>query len=296
MISEKNIYEQGMLIHLQMGGYDGRMKLSDDQLKDLPTEIVRGVHDIFDKSFKDLLKEIAGFDNETRWLVKKRSVPFPIDGVYFINSKHIEIIISEVDERKKKRQEMIEKAAEEYDAAIVTFAEKYPDFYRHAAAKRKYISKEQFLNRFYFQYQFIKIAAPDKDSKFITPEMYKLEMKKFKETINEMKQDVLGTIYQSLLEMTGRLKKQCTDGKPNQRTFNTVNAFLVQVDEIYSDFIDRDDMKNALKKIKAQLLGIDADDLRSSDVLKNKFAKDIAAIASEIKALPDIPLKRAVDF
>jgi hypothetical protein len=294
MINENNIFDQGMLIHLKMGGYEGRMKLSVDQLKDLPQEIVRGVHDLFDKSFKDLLREIGSFDNETRWEVKRRSVPFPIDGVYFITSGYIEKIIELLEQRKIGRRELIAKAVENYDVAIQIFSEKYPDYFERA--KHKYLTKDRFQQRFYFQYQFIKITAPDKNGKFITPEMYKLEMKKFKDTINEMKQEVLGTIYQSLLEVTGRLKKQCTDGKPNQRTFNSLNAFLAQIDDVYSDFIDRDDMKEAIKKIKAQVLGIDANDLRSSEDLKAKFGKEIAALGAEIKALPDIPLKRAIDF
>jgi len=294
MINENNIFDQGMLIHLKMGGYEGRMKLSADQLKDLPQEIVRGVHDLFDKSFKDLLREISSFDNETRWEVKRQSVPFPIDGVYFITSNYIEKIIELLEQRKIGRRELIAKAVDNYDAAIKIFSEKYPEYFERA--KHRYLTKNRFQERFYFQYQFIKITAPDKNGKFITPEMYKSEMKKFKATIDEMKQEVLGTIYQSLLEMTGRLKKQCTDGKPNQRTFNSLNAFLAQIDDVYSDFIDRNDMKETIKKIKAQVLGIDADDLRSSEDLKTKFGKEIAALGAEIKALPDIPLKRAIDF
>lgn len=294
MITDKNIFEQGMLIHLKMGGYDGRMQLSEEQMKGLPTEIVRGVHDIFDKNFKDMLKEIGSFDQETRWRVKRRAVPFAIDGVYFINSKIIPEIIETLDKRKEERKELIKKAVDNYDAAIEAFKSKYPEYFEHA--KGKYLTKENFAGRFYYTYQFIKIAAPDKESSFVSPEMYKGEMMKFKSMVDDMKQEVLSTIYQTLLEMTGRLKKQCTDGKPSQRTFNTLNAFLNQIDDVYSDFIDRDDMKKAIKKIKAQVLGIDAEDLRTSDDLKNKFAKEIADLANEIKIMPDIPLKRAIEF
>lgn len=294
MITDKNIFERGMLIHLKMGGYDGRMKLSDEQLKDLPKEIVRGVHDIFDANFKDMLKEIGSFDQETRWCVKRKSIPFAIDGVYFINSKTIPEIIEVLDKRKEERKALIDKAVDNYDMAIVNFQNMYPEYFEHA--KRKYLSKKDFAGRFYYTYQFIKIAAPDKESSFISPEMYKDEMTKFKSMVDEMKQEVLSTIYQTLIETTKRLKKQCTDGKPNQRTLNTLNTFLKQIDDVYSDFIDRDDMKKTIDKIKVQVMGIDAKDLRTSEELKKSFVKEITNIGNEIKAISDIPLKRAIEF
>ena len=121
-------------------------------------------------------------------------------------------------------------------------------------------------------------------------------MGKFKEAIDEMKGEVLSIIYSSLLEMTERLKTQCTDGKPNQRTLNNLNVFLNKIDDVYSDFIDRKDMQDTIRKIRAQVLGIDAESLRNSESAKQKFGEEIAALAKEIKALPDIPLKRAIDF
>jgi hypothetical protein len=296
MIDERNIYEKGMLISLSIGAYPGRMKLSKEQLKDLPTEIVRGVHDIFDNSYKELLQAIEKYDRETRWEVKRRSVPFPIDGVWFVSSSTIGEIIKLLDERREERKKLIDKAADEYENAIAIFADKYPDFHRHALQKRRYISKERFLSRFYFTYQFIKIAAPDKDNKFISPEMYRTEMKKFKDTIEEMKREVLGVIYSALLESATRLKKQCKDGKPNQRTLDTLNTFLSRVDEVYSDFIDRNDVKDAISKIKKQVLGVDAESLRSDESFKKKFGKAITTIVNEIQALPDMPLTRAIDF
>lgn len=294
MINEKNIFEKGMLISLQAGSYAGRKKMSKDQMKDLPTEIVRGVHDMFDKEFKELLQTINKLDREARYYVKDQSVPFPIDGIYFIGSTRIEAIIEELEKRKKERKDLINEAVKNYENAILIFKEKYPDYYE--LAKSRYPSKERFSERFYFKYQFIKISAPDEKSKFISPEMYKEEMKKFRGTIEEMKKEVLATIYQVLLETTARLKTQCTDGKPNQRTLNTLSSFLQQIDDVYSDFIDREDMKKMIDKVKKNLVGVTAEDLRDSETFKIKFGKEIGAIAKEIKALPDIPLKRAIDF
>jgi len=293
MITEKNIFEHGMLISLNAGGYEGRKKLTKEQLAGLPTEIVRGVFDIFDKEFKSSLKEIDALTGEAREHIKRISVPFPIDGVYFLLSVNIAKAIEYLDGVKESRSVKVSGVLDQYEMAKEAFKTKYPDYYK--IAQKSYPSKEKLAEKFYFRYQFIKISAPDKNT-LISPEQYKIEMAKFKETIEEMKKEVLATIYQTLLETTTRLKKQCTEGKPNQRTLNTLNTFLQQVDEVYGEFVDRKEMKDAIKKIKASVLGITAENLRDSESTKEKFAKEIAAVAREIQALPDIPLKRAIDF
>ena len=292
MITEKNLFEKGMMIAVHAGSYGARRKLDQSQLKDLPTEIVRGVHDLFDKKFKDTIREIGRYNGETRSIVKRLSVPFPVDGIYFVASDKIQRVVDSIEEREEGRKELIEKAVAEYDDAVERFAKEYPEFYERA--KEKYIGKEQLPDRFYFKYQLVKISAPDQA--LITPEQYKKEVEKFKETVNEMKNEVLATIYEELVHVTRRLKKQCTDGKPNQRTLNNLNIFLERIDDTYSDFLDRKDMKATIKKIKAQILGVEADQLRESDDAKEEFRKGISSILDEIKAMPDIPLKRAIEF
>ena len=293
MIDEKNIFDKGMLIAIHSGSFQGRKKLSQDQLKDLPTEIVRGVFDMFEKDFKDSLKKIKSMATRARNKVKDMSIPFPIDSVYFLPSMKIKTAIEELDTVWNEREKLIDDTLLGYDKAIQAFRVKYPEFYEKA--KNSYPSKGRIRQRFYFKYQFIKVAPPDKNS-LISSEQYKEEYSKFKDSISEMKGEVLAIIYSSLLESTTRLKEQCTGGKPNQRTLNTLNDFLKQVDEVYSDFIDREDMKNTIDKIKKNVLGVTADDLRDSKGFKKKFANEIGVIAKEIKALPDIPLKRSIMF
>jgi hypothetical protein len=293
-INENNIYQKGMLIRVVMGGYSGRKRLDSDQLQDLPKEIVRGVHDLFGKEFKEMLRQIDRHGSEARHDVTDYSISFPIEGVYFVPSNKIGSIIEKLEKRKEERAELVKTIVENYEEAIKNFQEKYPEFYRRA--KHKYLTKEQLASRFYFKYQFVKIQPPSGDDIEISPEMYKAEMNKFRDTINEMKQEVLSTIYEELLSATERIKNQCTEGKPNQRTLNNLNIYLDRIKEVYSDFIDRADIKEAIKKIKAQVLGVNADALRDSEELKKKFGEEVGKLAREIKALPDIPLKRALEL
>jgi septal ring factor EnvC (AmiA/AmiB activator) len=82
----------------------------------------------------------------------------------------------------------------------------------------------------------------------------------------------------------------------NQRTFNNLQKFLEQVDSTYSGFIDRADLQATLKKVKAGIKGMSADMLRDNEAQRAKFHKAISALTAEIKALPDVETRRAIDF
>lgn len=293
MITEKNIYDKGVLVALHMGRYEGRKKLSKEQLKGLPTEIVRGVHDLFDKEFKELLAKIRTIDMATREGLRAMAIPFPVNSVYFVKSDRITEVIDYLEAKYAERKQCVADAVAAYDGAIIKFAAGYPDFYK--AAQGYYIGKEDFESRFYFRYQFLKIAAPDQEGLF-SPDIYKKELVKFRESIQEMKKEVLATIAQTLLESAETLRDQCTEGKPNQRTLNSLNRFLTQVDDLYADFIDRDDLKQAIAGVRMAVLGVDAESLRDIPAFKKEFKDALSAAAKSVQALPDIPLKRAIEF
>ncbi len=293
-ITSENIFEKGMLISLTMGGFDGRMKLSEEQLKDFPTEIVRGVHDIFEKEFKNLLKEINSHDLYTRTKIGEMSIPFPIHGIYFMLSKQIEKTLEFLKIQESERNALIQNATDNYDNGIVKFAEQYPEYYRHA--KGKYPTKTQFKERFYLRYQIFTITQPEKALSLISPDIYLNELNKFKTDVSTMKQDVVNIIYTELIDRIKTLQKQCTDGKPSQKTFNKMNKILAQIDEVYSDFVDRQDIKDMIAKIKTLVTGVTADDIRSSEEFKKEFKNSMAKAFEEIKNLPDAELTRSLDF
>ena len=293
-ITSENIFEKGLLINLKMGSYQGRKKLSQEQLKDLPKEIVRGVHDLFEEEFKKLLKEVESHDAETRGKVKDMSVPFPIDGVYFLLSKAVMRATEFLKKRKIERNELIAIAANNYEDAIKKFAEKYPEYYKEA--RGKYPTKNGFMDKYHFNYQLFTIAKPNENLEFVSSDAYKDEIVKFKNDIETMKKEVIGIIYSELLYKVNQLSKQCADGKPSQRTLNNLDKFFIKIDEVYSDFIDRKDIKETISLIKAQVTGVDAKSLRDSEDFKKEFRGDMAKALESIKNLPDIELTRSLDF
>jgi hypothetical protein len=298
-INYENIFQKGVLVNITISCWEGRTKLTKEQLKDLPTEIVRGVTDLLIGDENKLLKEIYGHDHSTRGLVAKMAIPFPISGVYFIPATRLEALLALLETRKADRLLMITDLMNSLESGIEKFKEKFPEYYKIAKDKGKYPSKEELARKFKFDYRIFQISVPDvKGSTFITSDVYKQEMGKFQDEIDEMKREVVNTICNELLVKADRLIKQATDGKPNQKTLNSLTEFFGDITNVYSDFIDREDIFKAVDKFKKAVGTTTADDLRFDDDFKAKFAKKIEAVSINLKKLPGVDIKpaRAIDF
>ena len=307
-ITAKNFYERGILFNLNMGTYQGRKKLSKGVLngRGLPAEIVRGVHDIFENEFTKLLKNIMSYDCETRAAVAGKgdyekgkrftAVDFPVRGVYYVLGEDVEKVINYINRRKAEREELIKEPADQYNEAIGKFKEQYPKFYK--AAEGSYPTREEFVKRFYFEFQLFQMQAPSKQLNFISPALYKDTVAKINSTVDAVKQEVVNIVYTELLNRAKQVVSQCNGrgGKPNQKTLNGFQKIFNRIEEAYADFIDRDDLFAAIAKIKEELTGIEAKKLRDNDSLRRKFKKKMIEVSETLEALPDTEMLRAIEF
>ena len=295
MIDYKNIFDKGLLVNLNLGSYQARNKVPKSYLTGLSEEeknLVRAVHDgLSDKSHID---EINSFDNKVRIYVKQRTVPFPIEGVYFILGKDIEEILKYIEVKKEERMKLVNEFADKYEDLVKDFSEQFPRFYK--LIQHKYPTKAGLIDRYYFNFSFFQVSTPNKELAFVTPELYKAEMSKFKSSVDEMKKEVVNIIYTELLDKINNLKTQCITGKPSQKTFNYISKFMDRIDDTYSDFIERDDIRNIIAKVKSELGGVEAKELRDDDKFKSDFGKKMKEVVEEIKNLPDTKLKRAIEL
>ena len=298
-ITAENIFEKGVLVNVKISAFTGRAKLSSKQIeeKDLPTEIVRGVVDLYSGEMRNLLKRIEEHDNKTRNIVWTMSIPFPIDGIYFVSAKNLNLLSERLNVRKEEREKLIEEAAEYIEQGIKEYSERFPEFYEENLKKGKYLNKERFKSKFNFKFNYFQISVPNENSaNFITSEIFNEEMKKFKNEINEMKAEVVNIIHAELLTKAKRLLEQSTTTKPNQKTLNTLNEFFDKISNVYSDFIDRKDLEDIIKKFKETVSGVNADDIRTDGTFKKSFAAKIKEVANTLEIMPNVKLQRAIEF
>lgn len=297
-INYQNIFEKGLLVSLSLRGWCGKSWISDELLKDLPTEIIKGRMDLLMEEDKNFFLEIKKTDLSVISEVKKITIPFPIEGVYFVLEKNVNQLVQLVEKRKEARKKSIEAVVEKYEEGKKRFAEKYPEFYKSAVKCGKYPSKEALRERFKFEFKLFQISIPSSDSlKGIDSGILKVEMDKFKNDISEMKKEVANIICNELLMKAETLKKQSLgDSKPNQKTLNSLNEFFETISGLYSDFVDRKDVLKAVNKFKNTVGTTTAEDLRFDENFKAKFGEKIEEVAKTIQALPNIKHKRAIEF
>lgn len=295
-ITEKNIFEKGMCISINTGLYRASHRLPKEKFKDLPEEeqkLVRGTFDSLLKEEKKKVEAIIKYDNSTRNTVKSETVPFPIKGVYFVTQNKIDWVLDYVKQRTgEEREELIKEAAKSYKNGIKRFKKEVPALYELVAGK--YPSKREFIDRFYFNFQLFQINAPNKELDFISPELYKQEVAKIKSTVEQVKQEVCNIIYTEMLEMAKKIENRVDIDKPNQKTINRVEKFAEKIEEIYSDFITRKDIKKIIKDFRSITDGIESKELKNNNELKREFKKDIKKMASEIESLKNVELTRAI--
>ncbi len=285
-----NIFKSGVLIHATMGTWGCRTKLKEHELGSLPKEIVRGVRDLLVN--KDALQEIVSFDNKTRNLLRDMSIPFVIDGVFFIPGAKIVDADEMLKDRLEQRKELVEAFISEYDAGKDRYKEKYKRYYNES----KYPTKEELrFNKFRFAWRFFKMEVPDKD--LLPTGVYQEEFKKIQDDLFDMKSTVKEMILKEVLEKAARLKEQSgPKGKPNQRTINNIFKFFSKVEEIYADFIDEEEVKEMIENFKKLVDGVDANDLRNeSKKFRTQFSNQVKNVLADATKI-NTESGRAIDL
>jgi len=294
-INDKNLYDKGMFICLSLGAWQARSKLNKSQLKgftDKEREIVRGVHDLlYDTSELDA---ITSFNSKTKITFDNMTIPTPMRGIRFCLGTQIEKTLEYVKDRKQEREEIVQTFLDAYESRQKEFEKEMPEY--HKLNKHKYPTKDDLKSRFYINVRVFKVSVPDKGLKYISPELYKQEVNAFKQQVEDMKKEVVNIIYTELLDKVNNLKTQCLSGKPSQKTFNFIEKFMERIADNYDDFIERNDIRSMIDKVKSEVGSVEAKELRDNESLKKEFGKQMKGLLSELQNLPDVELKRAIEL
>ena len=295
-VNADNLFHQGICVSLSHGFYQASYRLPKEKFESLPVEeqeMVRGTFDGLLKKDKKLIKEIISYDNKTLNTVKGNTIFFPIRGVVFVTANKVDWLNEYIEKRTgEERQELIQKAADNYESAIKAFEEKIPTLYE--IIKDKYPSKERFINRFYFRFNIFQVSIPDDSMEFVSDSMKRSAIEKMKSTVNDMKRNICNTIYTEVLEATKKIEDRASNGKSNQATFNKLQKIFETVENVYGEFVDRKDIKEMIEKVKVSVDGVNAKELRDNDSFRKDFGKEIKAVVKEVESLPNVELTRAL--
>ena len=282
--------QEGSLCQLKMGRWDASVKMKKGDLgKSIPEEIVRAMQDLVED--RTLLKDLATIRRSAKGLLVRNSLPFPVDGVFWI-PKHK---ITELDEAFGKFQEEYTKRlnilCENLEDMKANFKAKYPKYYR----KEKYPTKRELVRKFYFHWNFFQFTLPDKKANILSPAIYKKEQAKFAGMVKQMEEMTITLVGNMLLRRVEKLASQCDSGKINAGTFSSIERFIERWDDIWKEHVDEKKLRSIMISLKKQMKSASVERLKNNEDFRKSVSSTLEKTMERIKAVPDFTLKRSLD-
>jgi len=283
--------QEGVLCQLRAGRWDASIRLPKSKLgKELPKEIVRAMQDLIED--KTLLKDLATVRRSAKGLLQRNSLPFPIDGVWWVSKENVNYL----DEEFKKFEEMNSKRLEEflkkYDKMKNDFKSKYPTFYN----SKNYPTKDELRKKYYFRWNFFQISIPDKSTKVLSPSVYKRETEKLRGMVKQMEEMTINLVGNMLHKRIKKLSSQCESGKINAGTFNSIELFMKRWDELWRDNVDEKKLKMVMARLKKEMKGASVDRLKGNEEFRENLGSQLETIMKKLHQVPDFTLKRKLDI
>ena len=281
--------KNGVLCNLRIGRWNASTKLPDNKLTEVPKQIVRAMQDLIED--KARLKELATVRRMAKGELARNSIPFPIDGIWFVPKKFIARLDDRFKELRDINKELVGNLLKDYGRMKRSMKERYPDYYN----PEKYPSPEALKAKYHFDWKFFNIAMPKKGG-VLSPELYKEEQLKFQGMVKEMEEMTLTLVATRLHHRVNRLAAQCAGHKINSGTIRSIDRFLNHWDELWAGHVDEERLHSIIKKLRAHMKGIDIDGLKGSQGLQQKTEKALNKIMKGLENIPNSSLKRKLDI
>jgi len=283
--------QEGALCQLKIGRWDARVKMPTEKLgKNIPKEIVRAVQDLIED--RTLLDDLATIKRTAKGFLWRNSLPFPVDGVFWLPKNRIVKIDERFQELQTEHFKRVDTLVDNYGRLISDFKSKYPDYYR----KDKYPTSNGLRNKYYFYWNFFHFEIPSKKSKILSPAMYKRETEKLKDMVNKMEEMTINIIGNTLIDRLNSLAKQCESGKVNAHTVNSFDNFVKKWDDLWKDHVDEKKMKSIMIMLKRHAKKMTTDRLKDNETFRNEIQKYAEKTVGKIKNIPNFELKRSLDI
>jgi len=282
--------QEGVLCQLKMGRWDASKRLSKDKLgRSVPKDIVRAMQDLIED--RTLLKDLATVRRSAKGLLKRSSLPFPIDSVFWVKKENINTLDEKFIEFKQMNIDRVETLCDKYGAMKKSFKKKYPDYYD----PKDYPTKDELRRKFYFYHNFFQISVPDKSTQILSPAVYRRETKKLRDMVKQMEDMTVDMVGNMLFKRVEKLAGQCDSGKINGGTVASIERFLGRWDDLWRDHVDQTRLKMVMARLKKEMKGTSAERLKNNEDFRAKMGSALEGMMEKIQQIPDFELKRKLD-
>ena len=287
-----NKLQEGALCQLKIGRWDASIRMNKDKLgKKVPKEIVRAMQNLVTDEDKYLLDDLTSVRRATKNLLVNNSLPFPVNGVFWVTKEKIVELDAAFEEAKGIYFERREILKRKLPLIKRKFAKRYPDYYDASF----YPKSHELDKKYYFTWNFFHFVVPDKKTEVLSPAMYKREQAKFQAMVTEMEEMTVNLIGNELLKRIETLRNQCENDTINAGTVNSIERFMDKWRTLWEGHVDNQKLKGIMKSLRVQMARTSTEKLKDNKDFREKAATKLENLMKKIEKVPNLELKRKLD-
>ena len=289
MVTAENMFREAALLQLTATCWQLDKKLPQSMLADVGNvDFLRGRKLLLAPDSTALIKQHIG---KARNYLRKISLPFPIKGCVLVPKK----LIPEIQEHLKEIEW-------HYNSAVEDFLYWYPQTVKDAKESLgelfdecDYPTQEAVKNKFRFQWRYITIGPSV--SRVLPPPIYKEEVKKFRELMEQARSEAITALREEFVELVTNIADKLQnhdDGRPRRLR----DAAVENLKQFLDNFSSRNIFEDAqLSELVEQCRGIisntNANAIRGNTHVREEVHLQMEKILAGIDAsLEDLPRRR----
>lgn len=278
----ENIFDSAVLINLQIKCWGNTKKIPTNRFNQISnkelSKWVRANKGLIDK---EALADIHSIITKTRNIVKDKSLPFPIEGVFLVPKEIIIDLDTELKKAKEAFIEQVEIFVEEYD--------EYIDAAKEELGEDLFNEEDYPTNireRFNIDYKFLEMGVPG-EIKNVSIKLYEEEKEKFKITMEQTRNECVLYLRQGFLKVVQDISEMLNGFESGERkrmrqeTLDKVEDFfnVFQTKNIFKD----SELNELIKKARNNIFGLEFEDLKQSNTLREHITENMEEIQKSLE-------------
>lgn len=282
-ITPNRIQNDSVMLYLSVGRLRTRKQISSKAVEsDIDKKMLHVSKDILEAPE---LEAIQQHDNELRNWVRERCLPSPFrkKGVLILPVRLIEDVMARIDASQASRLALIETFMLAYAARKEEARPKLASGFNEA----DYPPDDAVRKTFTFECQMWELSAPGQ-LQSVNRDLYQRELVKMNNMWDQASETISAVLLQEFRKLTAHMAERLMPGDDGKgKTFrDTTITNLTEWLGLFSarNLTNDSELVAVVDRARALIQGVDPENVRDSDDLRNTLARDFAEITQQVDA------------
>jgi len=290
VLNNVNIFELGCLVYFSFGCWGARETLSEDEMGDLPPDIVKGWKYLLSR---EPLREINKVGRNARQELKVVSTRFrSVKATRYVLRDYITRSYDALKTAEAAYWERVDYFINhEFEILREQRKSEYPKWYESTY----YPDKQALRDKFHWDVDFMIVQPPAKEASILNVEQYRYQQERERERVRAFFNEALLVVAAKFLELTTKLREKLVNKEVfKASTLENLREFADGFDAL--NVTGNKELAATVAKCKKYLSGVDRKMLSDDDALASQVGKRMDSILNEVKTMHDGAFLRAIDI